>query len=105
LSLQIWAPTDIARRPFSVRSNLDLYRGAASNSRTTYVNAIPVCVPASGNAVVSVTAAGDSTIPGDLSSLEGSLGRRRGSIFLADASVSDDLGRPCRVAHLRPLHP
>jgi hypothetical protein len=95
LNLQVWAPSDVARRPFSVRSNEAVYRGIASNAGTTFVNALHVCVPANGYADVSVTAPASSAIPGDLSSLQGSLGTRLGSIFLADASVSDNVGAVC----------
>lgn len=95
LSLQVWAPSDVVRRPFSVRSNEGVYRGVASNAGTTFVNALHVCVPASGYADVSVTAPTSSPIPGDLSSLQGSLGTRVGSVALADVSVSDNVGAVC----------
>jgi hypothetical protein len=94
----VWAPADVARRPFEVRSNLSSYRGYATNAATTYVNALPVCVPAAGHADITITASGSSSIPGDLSSYQASLGQRIGSIFLADASISDDLGRACKPA-------
>ena len=95
LYLQIWAPTDIAQRPFVVHSNLRTYRATASNSYTSFVNAFPVCVPATGHANVTISSADDSTIPGDLSSLSSSLQTRTGSIYLADASISNNLGKPC----------
>jgi hypothetical protein len=101
LTLQIWAPTNIVNRPFSIRSNADRYRGVASNSRTTFVNSFLVCVPPGGHADVSIRATGASTIPGDLSSLQGSLGQRLGSIYIADASVSNNIGSRCTVGQAR----
>jgi hypothetical protein len=95
LSLQVWAPPGIASRPFQVRTNLIRYSGAATNTRTTFVNALPVCVPASGHTDVAISATGASTIPGDLSSYASSLGERLGTLYLADASISDNLGGPC----------
>jgi len=95
LYLQVWAPADIAERSFLVRSNLGAYRGAASGTHTTVVNSFPVCVPAAGYADVSVSSSADSAIPGDLSSLDGSLQTRTGSIYLADAAISNNLGGPC----------
>ena len=65
-------------------------------SNTSFVNALPVCVPADGFADVRIDAQGASTIPGDVSTLDGSLQERQGSIFIADASVSDNLGSSCR---------
>ena len=97
LNLQIWAPRDVASRPYEVRSNLRRLRRVASNSRTEYVNALPVCVPANGYADVRIAARGASAIPADLSTLPGPTQERIGSIFLADASVSDDLGGPCEA--------
>jgi hypothetical protein len=97
LSLQIWAPDDVASRPFEVRSDPGRFRGAASGSRTEFVNNFPVCVPPNGFADVQITANGASTIPGDLGTLAGLLQERVGSIYLADASVSDNLGGTCRI--------
>ena len=96
LSLQFWAPENVDSRPFDVRSNLRDYHGVASVSNTSFVNALPVCVPADGYADVRIDAQGASAIPGDVSTLDGSLSQRQGSIFIADASVSDDLGPSCR---------
>jgi hypothetical protein len=98
LNLQLWAPENVDSRPFEVRSNLRDYRGVASVSNTSFVNALPVCVPANGYADVRIDAQGASAIPGDVSTLDGSLQGRLGSVFLADASVSDDLGGACRPA-------
>jgi hypothetical protein len=95
LNLQFWAPANVSHRAFTVRSNVDDHSGKVSDSQTTFVNALAVCVPASGYADVSIRSAGFSTIPGDLSNLQAFLGHRLGSIHLADASVSNDIGPVC----------
>jgi len=95
LSIQVWAPDDIPRRPFDVQSNTANVHEVASNTRTVFVNSFPVCVPDAGYARVTITASGSSTIPEDLSSVPGSSGPRQGSIYLADLSVSNTLGPAC----------
>jgi hypothetical protein len=94
LTLQFQAPSGIAARRFTVRSNVKTLRGSVTDLRTTFVDSFPVCVPARGSSEVTVTARGASTIPGDLSSYASSLGSRIGSIYMADASVNN-LGPEC----------
>jgi hypothetical protein len=95
LYLQIWAPSNVASRPFTVRSNADRFHGTATNQHTVFVNALAVCVPPGGYADVTIRANGSSAIPGNLSDLDASLRTRLGSIYLADVSVSDSVGRRC----------
>jgi Dolichyl-phosphate-mannose-protein mannosyltransferase len=99
LYLQIWAPGGVASRAFEVRTNVTDDRGHASDGSTSFVNRLPVCVPASGHSDVRITAQGSSSIPADLGGPPPSEGATRlGSIFLADTSVSDDLGPRCSVS-------
>jgi hypothetical protein len=99
VNLQVRAPNDVAQRPFVVRSNLKVGRNVSTAGATVHVNAFPVCVPPGRFATVEVGARGSSTIPGDLSGTYAeSLGTREGSIYLADTSVSDDVGPPCRIS-------
>ncbi len=96
VSLQIWAPDDVSQRAYVVRSNLAVVRGVATGEHSTFVNKLPVCVPPGRYSTVTVRASDSSTIPGSLSgSYQDSTGTRQGSVFLADTSVSDDVGGPC----------
>jgi len=96
LSLQATAPDGVSARTFTVASNLEKFHGTATAGATTFANAIRVCVPPGRYADVAVRAAGASPIPGDLSD-QGTLDTPRlGSIALADISVSDNTGGPCR---------
>jgi hypothetical protein len=96
LSLQVGAPADVSRRPFTVRSNETTQEYAVENGATVHVDGFPVCVPPGRPATVEVSATGSSTIPGDLGgSYEDSLGTRTGSVYLADTSVSDNVGDVC----------
>jgi hypothetical protein len=94
LSLQLHAPRGIAARPYQVRSNVEQLHGIVTDTQTMFLNSIPVCVPASGHADVTITADGTSTIPGDMSSYLTSLGTRQGSLFMTDGSVNN-LGPVC----------
>jgi len=95
LSFQIWAPSGVASRPFTVASNLQRMHGIAGTA-TAFVNALHVCVPRQGFTDVTLKADGSSTIPGDLATLSESLGTRQGGVFLAQIALSDNLGGRCR---------
>jgi hypothetical protein len=95
LSFQIWAPGGVARRPFTVRSNLQTRQGVAG-SATAFVNAVHVCVPAHGFADVSLSTPDSSSIPGDLATEAQSVGARQGGVFVAQIALADDLGGRCR---------
>jgi hypothetical protein len=95
LSLQISTADGVTGRPFVVVSNLARSAGVASGGTSAAVDSLHVCVPAHGYADVMVSAGGSSTISGDLSSLDASQQQRQGSIYLADISVSDDIGPHC----------
>jgi hypothetical protein len=95
LSVQFHAPNGIAARPYEVRSNAKQVHGDVTDTQTTFLNSFPVCVPASGHSDVTVTAHGTSTIPGDMSGYQTSLGTRTGSLYMADASVNNDVGPTC----------
>lgn len=101
LTLQISTADGITGRPFVAVSNLTRFAGVAAGGTTSAVNSLPVCVPADGYADVLVSAEGSSPIPGDLSSLDASQKQREGSIYLADISVSDDIGPRCTVRPTR----
>ena len=101
LTLQISTADGVTGRPFVTVSNLARFAGVAAGGTTSAVNSLPVCVPADGYADVRVSAEGSSPIPGDLSSLDASQAQREGSIYLADISVSDDIGPRCKVRPAR----
>jgi hypothetical protein len=103
LTLQISAAEGVTGRPFVTVSNLARFAGAASGGATAAVTSLPVCVPANGYADVVVSAEGSSPIPGNLSSLDASQEQREGSIYLADISVSDDIGPRCAVRPAKDL--
>ncbi len=99
VSLQIQVPGGVSGRPFRVRTNLAHFAGIASDTQTTFVNSVPVCVPAHGHADVTLAAVGLSGIPSDLGGPPPSEASSRvGSIDLADTSVSDNVGPPCKIA-------
>jgi hypothetical protein len=94
LTLQIGAPDGVSGRPFTVASNLRHVTETATASDSTTLT-VPVCVARGRYSDVTVKAAGDSAIPGDLSSLAAASEPRQGSIQLRDISVSDDIGPAC----------
>jgi hypothetical protein len=96
LSFQIQAPPTVSSRPFTITSNLATVHGVATNTDTAFEN-VNICVPAHGYAEAELEVAGSSLIPGDLRSLSYSnLTNRRGGVYVADLSVADELGAPCR---------
>ena len=94
LSLQFHAPAGVAARRYDLQSNLRHQIGFVSDAQTTFVNSFPICVPAGGHSDVTIIAQGASTIPGDLSGYQSSLGTRRGSIDLADLAAQS-VGKAC----------
>ncbi len=98
LTLQVWAPSGVARRPFTVVSNLETRHGVASDAGTAFVNAVRVCVPAGGFSDVRLRALGRSSIPGDLRSIADSSSPRVGGVFLALIAEADEVGPACRAA-------
>ena len=98
LSLQIQAPGGVIDRPFEVRTNLRDDRDTVSDGSTAFVNSLPVCVPAHGYADVTISASGESQIDPDLGGPPPSVSPTRlASVNLADTSVSDNVGPPCRA--------
>ena len=95
VTLQIWAPQGVTGRLFRVASNVTRSVGAASGNAATTVGSLPVCVPAGGYSDVTITGSGSSEIPGDLSLPDAEQVTRQGSLYLADISVSDNLGPRC----------
>jgi hypothetical protein len=97
LSVQIWAPQGVSGRAFAIRTNLTRHRGDAADTATTFVNALPICVPVRGHSDALITAAGSSSIPPDLSSPPNGQPARQGSIYLADTSISHVVGPRCSL--------
>jgi hypothetical protein len=97
LSVQIWAPQGVSGRAFAIRTNLTRHIGDAADTATTFVNALPICVPARGHSDALITAAGSSSIPPDLSSPPNGQPARLGSIYIADTSISHVIGPRCSL--------
>ncbi|MBV8397092.1 MAG: glycosyltransferase family 39 protein [Actinobacteria bacterium] len=97
LTFQIWAPSGVTHRRFTVRSNLETRRGIAG-AATAFVNSVHVCVPPRGSTDVTLTVQGSSTIPGDMATEQQSVGSRQGGVFLSEIALADDLGGRCRIA-------
>lgn len=95
LNLQFRAPDNVTERRFRIVSNVARVSGVATDTDSTNAR-IDVCVPAHGHGDVTIAAPGSSPIPGDLSSLSRSLvTTRKGSMLVADTSVSDDTHGRC----------
>lgn len=100
LSFQVQAPPDVSRRPFTLTSNLQTVRGAGTAAHTVFTQ-IDVCVPPRGFAVVGFRTRGSSEIPGDPKSIGDSTLSRQGGLLIADLSLADEVGPPCRPAKMR----
>jgi len=95
ITFGIRAPDGVASRPFELRSNQGIVRGAASQD--TVFQPIHVCVPADGYADVRLRVPDSSAIPGDLATLATSLQARNGGVFLSQIGLADELGGPCHL--------
>jgi hypothetical protein len=95
VTIQIWAPTDVATRPFRIESKVDETRGVATNAHTVFAQ-LRVCVPARGYAEVRVTTLGQSTVYGDMKDNASSAVPRQAGIYLDEIDLADELGAPCR---------
>jgi hypothetical protein len=94
LTVQVRAPIDISQRPFHVawrQGKLD----ADANGQSNTMEQLNVCVPSRGYADVRVSTPQVSDVGPDQSVLEPAP-FRRGGILLADISLADEIGRPCK---------
>ena len=94
LTLQVWAPDDIARRPFRLASNAESVAGEATNAHTVFVR-IRVCVPPSF-AEVRIRTRESSPIYGDMRDRIAFYESRSGGVFLNQIALADELGPTCR---------
>ena len=95
LSLQVRTPPDVPRRGFEVESNLGALHAEATSDENASVR-IELCVPSDRFSEVRVSTPEHSSIPGGLQSLADSLLPREGGVLIADISVADEIGGPCR---------
>jgi hypothetical protein len=95
LDVALRAPDNVANRAVAIRSNRGSWRVDAQPGNSFHQR-IEVCVPPRGGADVSIRAAEDSPIPGDLRSLA-AVGdtTRAGGVLIASIGLSDDLGGGC----------
>jgi hypothetical protein len=94
LTVQVRAPIDVSERPFRItwrQGKVD----AAANGQSNTMQQLSVCVPARGYADVRVSTPQVSDVGPDQSVLEPAP-YRRGGILVADISLADEIGRPCR---------
>ncbi len=94
LSIQIQAPDEIPRAPFTLASNLATIHATVTNTATAF-ETLSICVPARGYAEATLSTPLVAAIPSDESSAPGSIAPREGGIDLADLSLSDDVGTRC----------
>jgi hypothetical protein len=89
------APADVASRRVRIVSNID--RWAADVTPATATESIAVCVPARGYTEIRVRTPVASQIPGDVSTLTGANGSRRGGVFFGAAALAGEVGGGCIV--------
>jgi hypothetical protein len=96
VTLQVWAPADVASRPFRVVTNLQAHSGAATNTHTVFAEAIRACVPPQGFAEVSISTPDESGIPqGNLNTNASFEVPRAVGVYLAQIALADELGPRC----------
>jgi hypothetical protein len=95
LSILTRPPDDVARAPVTIRSNLGTWTGTATNTGTL-AESVRVCVPPRGWTEVRLATPLDTSIPGDLDSLDASTGTRRGGLYLAAVALAGEVGGRCR---------
>lgn len=94
LIFAIRPPDDVERRAVTIISNLQRWRGVATNTGDVFAN-VHVCVPAHGSTEVALVAHGSSAIPGDLDTLAASLAPRSGGVGLGEIALADEIGGRC----------
>jgi hypothetical protein len=94
VTFQIWAPSNVTRRPFELVSNVQTTRDAATNAGTVFAR-IQVCVPAHGYSEIRIGTPDHSPIYGDMRDRVTFNVPREGGIFLAEIAMADEIGPPC----------
>ena len=97
VTFQVQPPAPIGERPFTVSSNLETRREDATNTHTTLVQSVRVCVPAHGYAEVRLSTPQSSYIPGDQRDEASSEIERQGGLFLNEIALADETGPTCRA--------
>ena len=94
LTVQVRAPIDVSQRPFRIawrQGKVD----ADANGQSNTMEQLSVCVPPRGYAEVTVSTPQVSDVGPDQSVLDAAP-YRRGGILVADISLADEIGRPCK---------
>jgi hypothetical protein len=97
VTFQAQPPDPVAERPFTVTSNLETRREVATNTHTTLVGSVRVCVPPKGYAEVRLSTPESSYIPGDQRDEPSSEVERQGGLFINEIALADEFGSPCRI--------
>jgi hypothetical protein len=97
VTFQAQPPQPVAERPFTVTSNLETRQEDASNTHTTLVQSVRVCVPPRGFAEVRLTTPDSSYIPGDQRDEASSEIERQGGLFINEIALAGEVGPACRV--------
>jgi hypothetical protein len=94
LTVQLRAPNEAPDRPFAIAWRHGSIR-ARANDQNNVVEQIPLCVPGRGFADVRVSSPVSSDVGPDQSQLE-PLPHRPGGVLVADISLADEIGGPCK---------
>jgi hypothetical protein len=97
VTFQVQPPAPVAARPFTVTSNLETRHENATNTATTLVQSVRVCVPAHGFAEVRLQTPDSSYIPGDQRDEASSEIERQGGLFLNEIALAGEFGPTCRI--------
>jgi hypothetical protein len=98
VTFQVQTPLQIAKRPFTVSSNLETRHEDATNAHTTFVPSVLVCVPPRGFAEVTLETPDSSTIPGDQSDEDSYEDPdRQGGLLLNEIALAGETGPACRI--------
>jgi hypothetical protein len=94
LTVQLRAPNEAPDRPFSIAWRRGSIH-ATANYENNVIEQIPLCVPGRGYTDVRVSTPVSSDVGPDQSQLE-PLPHRPGGVLVADISLADEIGGPCK---------
>jgi hypothetical protein len=97
VTFQAQPPDPVAERPFTVTSNLETRQEVATNTHTTLVGSVRVCVPPNGYAEVRLSTPDSSYIPGDQRDEPSSELERQGGLFINEIALADEFGSSCKI--------
>jgi hypothetical protein len=97
VNLGVRAPADVAARPFTVSSNVELQPNVATNGKTFY-RTIPICVPPRGSTDIVIRSPAGSPVYGDMRDASSVGEYRVGGVLFTQIALADELGGYCKPA-------